>query len=41
MFIIEGEKICYKEGRIVTLTQALPSSQANLLCNYWKLGKIT
>ncbi|ABV86168.1 conserved hypothetical protein [Shewanella pealeana ATCC 700345] len=37
---IEGEFICFREGKIIGLKPTKePSPQAKLICEGWKMGK--
>ena len=41
MSVIEGERVCYREGAIIGLTPMKPSStKTKLVCDGWKLGKL-
>ena len=41
MTVIEGEYICFIEGKIIGLTQISdPSPKPKLICDGWKIGKL-
>ncbi|MFT5788828.1 MAG: hypothetical protein ACI8SJ_000936 [Shewanella sp.] len=40
MTVIEGEYICYREGKIISLQPMKTPSPKSLLCDGWKIGKL-
>ncbi|MEZ9594859.1 hypothetical protein AB4298_09475 [Shewanella sp. 10N.261.52.F9] len=41
MTVIEGEFICFREGKITSLTpMKKPSLKSSLICDGWKIGKL-
>ncbi|MCL1138700.1 hypothetical protein [Shewanella pneumatophori] len=41
MTVIEGEHVCFREGKITGLTPMKASStKTKLICDGWKLGKL-
>lgn len=41
MTVIEGEYICYREGKIISLQPMKTPAPKILLCDGWKIGKIS
>ncbi len=40
MTVIEGEYVCFREGKITSLQPMKAPSPQDLLCEGWKIGKL-